>query len=325
MFVFHCSGPVDTEKLAKIEAICTDFVSSPRDVFAQDVPLAQAKAINGLRAVFGEVYPDPVRVVSVGKPVTDLVADPEAAENATFPIEFCGGTHLSNTAAAGQFALLTEEGIAKGIRRIVAVTGEEAAAAMARADELAARIAAAAAKPPAEVGPEATELKIAVDQASIPAVRKAALRDAVQSVIKGVMEEQKKAAAANKAKAVAAAIEAANAAAKSGKSFLVANVPDVGLDTKALQEAFNAIQKEHPGMAVMFFAQGDGKGLAYAGVPKDVSTKLPAGDWVKGALEVLGGKGGGKATNAQGMGPNVEAIPDAAKVAEEFAAMKLGA
>jgi alanyl-tRNA synthetase len=85
-------------------------------VYKKEVPLAQAKAINGLRAVFGEVYPDPVRVVSVGKPVEELVASPDDAANLAFPIEFCGGTHLDSTAQARAFALLTEEGISKGVR-----------------------------------------------------------------------------------------------------------------------------------------------------------------------------------------------------------------
>jgi len=322
-FDFTNKGPVTAEELGKVEAICTQFVESPRDVFTQDVALAQAKEINTLRAVFGEVYPDPVRVVSVGKSVAELVADPKNEKNMAYPVEFCGGTHLSNTAAAGKFALISEEGIAKGIRRIIAVTGAEAAAAIAAADELGVKIKAAQAKNPAEVSSEATELKIAVDQAAIPAARKALLRDEVQVLLKGVMEEQKKVAAANKAKAVEAAVSAADKAAEAGQSFLITKVPDVGLDVKALQEAWNAIQKRHPGIAVMFFAEGDGKGLAYAGVPDDLSKKLPAGEWVKAALEVLGGKGGGKPTNAQGMGPKVEAIDDAAKVAADLAVLKL--
>ena len=324
-FDFANNGPVDPEKLAQVEAICANFVASPRDVFTQEVPLSQAKEINSLRAVFGEVYPDPVRVVSVGKSVEELIAEPTAEGNWSFPIEFCGGTHLTNTGTAGNFALLSEEGIAKGIRRIIAVTGAEAEAAIAVADELAVRIAAAQARPAAEVVTEATELKIAVDQAAIPAARKNQLREAVQVLVKGVIEEQKKAAAVNKAKAVEAAVAAADKAAENGEAFLITRVPDIGLDVKALQEAWNAIQKQHPTLAVMFFSEGDGKGLAYAGVPQEISKKLPAGEWVKVALEVLGGKGGGKPTSAQGMGPNVEAIDDAAKAAALLAAMKLGA
>ena len=67
----------------------------------------------GLRAVFGEAYPDPVRVVSIGKPVDALLADPGAADNRRFSVEFCGGTHLRDTGEARAFALLSEEGIAK--------------------------------------------------------------------------------------------------------------------------------------------------------------------------------------------------------------------
>jgi len=62
----------------------------------------------------------------------------------------------------------------------------------------------------------------------------------------------------------------------------------------------------------------------YSAVPKDMSTTLPAGAWVKEALAALDGKGGGKPTSAQGMGPKKEAIPDAIKLAEEMASMKLG-
>ena len=67
----------------------------------------------GLRAVFGEVYPDPVRVVSIGRPVEELLANPTAESNRQFSVEFCGGTHLKSTIHAGAFALLSEEGIAK--------------------------------------------------------------------------------------------------------------------------------------------------------------------------------------------------------------------
>ena len=67
----------------------------------------------GLRAVFGEQYPDPVRVVSIGKPVEELLANPEDASNRQYSIEFCGGTHLNHTGEARAFALLSEEGIAK--------------------------------------------------------------------------------------------------------------------------------------------------------------------------------------------------------------------
>uniref|UniRef100_A0A8C7QX50 Alanine--tRNA ligase n=1 Tax=Oncorhynchus mykiss TaxID=8022 RepID=A0A8C7QX50_ONCMY len=99
---------------------------SLQPVYAMDTPLAAAKAIQGLRAVFDETYPDPVRVVSIGIPVADLLADPSSTAGSCTSIEFCGGTHLRNSGHAAPFVIVSEEAIAKGIRRIVAVTGAEA-------------------------------------------------------------------------------------------------------------------------------------------------------------------------------------------------------
>jgi len=75
------------------------------------IPVSATRA--GQRAVFGEVYPDPVRVVSIGAPVEDLLAAPAEPGNRRFSVEFCGGTHLADTGEARSFALLSEEGVAK--------------------------------------------------------------------------------------------------------------------------------------------------------------------------------------------------------------------
>ena len=68
---------------------------------------------------------------------------------------------------------------------------------------------------------------------------------------------------------------------------------------------------------------GKGKALAWAGVPSSLCKQLGAGEWVKGPLAALGGKGGGKPTNAQGQGPNIDQVPEALRAAEAFAQSKL--
>ena len=121
----HKSGMSDTE-IKKVEDICTDYIHQNSEVFAEDVPLATARQINGVRAVFGETYPDPVRVVSIGVPIETLLEDVKNPDWRRVSIEFCGGTHVDKTGDIKELIILEEFGIAKGIRRITAVTGQTA-------------------------------------------------------------------------------------------------------------------------------------------------------------------------------------------------------
>src|SRR5262249_27395096 len=85
----------------------------------QEMPLEEAKKLPGLRAVFGEKYPDPVRVVMIG-------ADDPSKVTADLSTEFCGGTHMPRTGLIGYFKITGQEAVAKGVRRITAVTGRPA-------------------------------------------------------------------------------------------------------------------------------------------------------------------------------------------------------
>ena len=122
-FDFDHAKPVTTEQAAAAETLVRAKINADLKVFAELAPLEEAKKISGLRAVFGEKYPDPVRVVSVGVPVADLLANPESEQWDDISIEFCGGVHAMGAGALGAFAIVQEAGIAKGVRRVVAVTG----------------------------------------------------------------------------------------------------------------------------------------------------------------------------------------------------------
>ena len=135
-FDFTNKGAMKIDEVKRTEEICQEAVNKNLSVYAKETPLSIAKAIQGLRAVFDETYPDPVRVVSVGKSIEDLIADPNGPSAFEYSVEFCGGTHLKNSSHIESFVILSEEAIAKGIRRIIAVTGQEAIKATKRGDAL---------------------------------------------------------------------------------------------------------------------------------------------------------------------------------------------
>lgn len=323
-FDFSNNGGVDVAQLGDIETMCRKAVEQGLPVYAMDVPLSEARHIAGLRAVFGEQYPDPVRVVSIGRPVEQLLAAPRDDSNRDYSVEFCGGTHLSNTKQARAFALISEEGIAKGIRRIVAVTADDAERAIAEGEQFAAEVAAAGKLEAAALEAAVASIRQRLDAAVVPAVRKAQLRDELAALSRRVVEAAKAAAAANKELAVGVAVATAGQAVAAGKSHVVTRV-EVGLDTKAVAEAWNAISAQYPELCALLISVDDEKqkALAYAGVPQSLTSKLKANEWVNTALKELGGKGGGKPTAAQGQGGNIAGVASALKVAEQFAAVKL--
>src|SRR5439155_8350170 len=130
------SKAMGEEEIARVEQLVDERVKQKLTVYAEVAPQEQALQIHGLRAVFGEKYPPMVRVVSIGVPVTDLLKDPTNQKWRQFSVEFCGGTHLKNTADVEAFVITSEESVSKGIRRIVALTGGAASAALSSAKAL---------------------------------------------------------------------------------------------------------------------------------------------------------------------------------------------
>lgn len=105
------------------------------------MPLQIAETIRGVRRIFEEKYPNPVRVVSVGAPLDQVLADVNNEKWEKYSIEFCGGTHVAKTGDIKNLVILTEESIAKGIRRIFAVTGTDAEESCRVANEFDAKLA----------------------------------------------------------------------------------------------------------------------------------------------------------------------------------------
>ncbi|XP_010479473.1 PREDICTED: alanine--tRNA ligase [Camelina sativa] len=325
-FDFSHGKPVAPEDLRKIELIVNKQIKDELDVFSKEAVLSEAKRIKGLRAVFGEVYPDPVRVVSIGRQVEDLLADPENNEWSLLSSEFCGGTHITNTREAKAFALLSEEGIAKGIRRVTAVTTECAFKALDAASLLEKEVEDASVAEGSALEKKVSALKSQVDAAIIPAAKKADIRAKIASLQNEVKKAQKRIAEQNLKKSVKVATEAAESAASNGKTFCIIQL-DVGLDAAAVREAVSKVM-EKKGMSIMVFStdESTNKAVVCAGVPdkSDQFKQLDVTEWLTNALGPLKGRcGKGKGGLASGQGTDASQVQAALDMASSFASMKL--
>lgn len=324
-FDFSHGKPVDTDSLRRIEAIVNEQIKAGLDVSSKEATLAEAKRIKGLRAVFGEVYPDPVRVVSIGQKVEDLLAEPENEKWLSISSEFCGGTHISNTREAKAFALLAEEGIAKGIRRVTAVTTDRAYDAIKMADEFEQQVDDASKLEGSLLEEKVSSLKGNVETLSIPAAKKAQIKTKIALLQDQVRKAQKRVAEENKRKAVMLTVERADLAASDGKTFCISHV-NVGLDVAAVREAVTKVI-DQKGLSVMVFStdESTNKAVVCAGVPeKGDKGKLDVSEWLSNALGPLKGRcGKGKGGLATGQGTDASHVSEAMDLAAKFASVKL--
>ena len=319
-FDFAYDKPLSEAELQDTQDRVNAQIDAALAVNVQVAPLEAAKAITGLRAVFGEQYPDPVRVVSVGGPgIQQMLESPADDTWGKMSTEFCGGTHISNSKEAGKFALLAEEGLGRGVRRILGVTHEKANEAFAEATKLNAKAEAASKLTGPALAAEVSELVQAIEKAVVPAADRKRLNDTIMALKKKIAEAEKGKGKelAEKAKQEGEAL-AEGAAAGSPIVALLS----VEADAKAIEGAVNAIVAKRPDEAVLLI--GAGKTLAaLAVVPKAMEATLSAKDWVNEALTVAGGKGGGKPGRAQGAARDPSKSAEALAMAKSYAAGKL--
>ncbi|XP_062502004.1 alanine--tRNA ligase, cytoplasmic-like [Corticium candelabrum] len=331
-FDFTAKSPMTTEQMKNSENIVGDFVSKDSVVYAREAPLPVAKEIQGLRAIFEEAYPDPVRILSVGIPVEDLVSDPSQPAGSKTSVEFCGGTHVLKTGHIGPFAIISEEALAKGIRRIVALTGQAANHSHRRCDMLQKSVndlEVEVKKQSAEGGESDQSLKRVVHlneevmSAVVSVWRKDAMRESLQSLKKLLLEGEKASKKLVMKKATDKAKELLEV--NKDKPFVV-EVIDVGSVGKALSEAMQQFKKASPNTALLLFSvdKNEGKIIYQCQVPKSAAQSgLKADSWVKSFSDLLEGKVGGKDLAAQGSGSNIYALDEALTLARQFAVMKL--
>jgi alanyl-tRNA synthetase len=192
-FDFSHKAAVSDKDLQTIEEQSTEYIRQNCTVYAKDVPLSIAREISGVRAVFGETYPDPVRVVSVGVEVDDILKNVKDPSWEKVSIEFCGGTHVRSTGDIKDLVILEESGIAKGIRRIIAVTGEDAHAVQRLAEEFKEKLEKLEKMPfGAEKEAQAKATQVELNGLEISAIKKSQFRERFAKISKEILDQQKK-------------------------------------------------------------------------------------------------------------------------------------
>lgn len=285
-FDFNNSQAMTAEEISKVEEMVNDVVLQALPVETKVLAIDEAKKL-GATAIFGEKYGEVVRVVAVG------------GFDAPFDLEFCGGTHLTNSSQIGQFRIVSESGIAAGIRRIEAVTGARCYE-MSKADRSLIDEAAAVLKTPKDKIVERIE----------------ALHAEVKTLEKEIADIEK-------AKAGSFADSAVSSAKDIGGVKAVIASCDAA-DAATLRDTADKIRDKLDCGVVFLAANGGDKLLFTAMATKSANEKgAHCGNIIKEAAKVAGGGGGGRPDMAQAGGKDVSKLNEALAKAEEVLASQV--
>jgi len=293
---------------------CNDWIRRNVAVFSKELPLKLAYEIPGLRAVFGEAYPDPVRVVALQFDVTEIAKDIQNDKWRETSVEFCGGTHVARTGDIKTFTITEESGIAKGIRRIIAITGDGAQEAEERADVVEGRL-----KQILSLSGKARDMALQsfgneLDQLDSGLLRKESLRHRYKEARKEAVDIAKIAEKAH-AKQVIDAITSHFASNLNARVF----VQKFQVGQKAIGSGTVAASKA--GKSVYLFAvdPDDPNKVHHANymAKVDASSNWDAREWLSIASDIIGGKGGGKGDTAKGTGTEPGKIDEAMEAVRE--------
>ena len=324
----HRTGLTEQE-LENITDISEKYIQDDQEVFTSNVNLSIAKQIQGVRAIFGETYPDPVRVVSIGMPVHDLVAD-VAGENSSeknfwkYSVELCGGTHVARTSELQKVVIVEECGIAKGVRRIVAVTGVEALEAQQTAKHFEEERLARLEQLPCTSEKETLfkEAQAALSKLVVSTSSKSVFTKRLEKIGKDILKEQKEAQKAQVDAAVGF-IQSHFEQHPASTSF-VARLP-TNLCAKAISECIKIASTRYSDKSIYLIGVDGVAGKVAHGCfvsPEHTSKGLAACKWTEQVSAIVGGKAGGKGSTSVGTGNDVgrvqEGVEAAGKALEEL-------
>jgi alanyl-tRNA synthetase len=267
-FDFSHHSPMSEDEMRQVEVIVNAEILANAATAAQIMKFDDAVK-HGAMALFGEKYGDEVRVLDIGT-----------------SRELCGGTHVSRTGDIGFFKVLSEGGVAAGIRRIEATTGDRALTYVQAQEQKLAGAAAALRTSPQEVGQKITQII-----------------DNVRSLEKELARLKSKLASSQGDDLATQAVDV------KGIKLLAAAME--GADSKALREGMDKLKDKLKSAAIVLAAVEGGKVTLIAGVTADLTDKVKAGELVNFVAQQVGGKGGGRADMAQAGGTDPSKLPEA--------------
>ena len=282
-FDFTHFEAITPEQLSEIDRLVNDAILEGYPVVTEVLPIEEAKK-KGAVDMFGEKYGDVVRVVEMGD----------------FSMEFCGGTHLDNTAKAGPFRIKSEASIASGVRRIEATVGKLTLETVNRNQQVLFHAAQMMKTNPGE-------LENKIDQQL------------------NEMKEMRHALEKFKAEASLGEARQFLMSAKEVGGLKVVTSNKNGLDANALRQMGDFLRDKEPNV-VAVLSSVNGEKITFLAVcgPEAVKKGIKAGDLVKNVCAICGGKGGGKPDSAMGGGSDLLKLDDALASVDDFVAAKLG-
>jgi alanyl-tRNA synthetase len=279
-FDFVHNQPLTDDEIRQVEAIVNAEVLANAATECRVLPIAEAQKL-GAMMLFGEKYGDDVRVLDIGS-----------------SRELCGGTHVSRTGDIGLFKITAEGGVAAGVRRVEAVTGDNALV-LVQQQQAMLDVAAAAFKAP--VG-------------EVPG-KIAQVLENVRALEKELARLKSKLAASQGDDLVSQAIDV------KGAKVLAATLE--GADVTALRETMDKLKDKLKSAAIVLSSVADGKVTLIAGVTADLTGKVKAGELVNLVAQQVGGKGGGRPDMAQAGGTQPENLPAALASVQAWVDSKL--
>jgi alanyl-tRNA synthetase len=279
-FDFVHNAPMTDAEIAKVEAIVNAEILANAATQARLMGIEEAKT-TGAMMLFGEKYGDIVRVLDIGSTT-----------------ELCGGTHVQRTGDIGLFKIYAESGVAAGVRRVEATTGNGALKLINAQQSLINHLA-------SDLKAPATEVLNKVAQ----------LSDHAKSLEKELARLKSKLASGQGDDLISKAVEI------NGVKVLAATLE--GADANALRETMDKLKDKLQTAAIVLASVNDGKVSLAAGVTQDLISKVKAGDLVNFVAQQVGGKGGGKPDMAMAGGTDASQLPKALAGVKDWVAAKL--